>query len=153
MAICGFWHGAGFTFLAWGLWHGVGLIANRAWAGSGLTLPAPLAWIVTFLFVVAGWVLFRAPTFDVARNMFEGLFGAASVMPDATASLQVLNAQNAVLLAAGAAVSILGPTTAQAVARFAVPRRGFAVSLAAAAVAIVLIVGGDQARDFIYFQF
>lgn len=153
MAVCGLWHGAGFTFLAWGLWHGAGLIANRAWAGTGLTLPAPAAWLLTFLFVIVGWVLFRAPTFEVAQHMFTGLGGSGDTLPATTATSSIVTAESVLIIAAGAAVSIVGPTTAQAIERFALPRRSLAIPLAAAAAAIVLMVGGDQARDFIYFQF
>jgi len=153
MAICGLWHGAGFTFLAWGLWHGAGLIVNRAWAGTGLTVPAPAAWLLTFLFVIVGWVLFRAPTFEVAQHMFAGLWGSGGTLPATTATSSIVTTESVLIIAAGAAVSIFGPTTAQAIERFALPRRSFAIPLAAAAAAIVLLVGGDQARDFIYFQF
>ena len=31
MAICGLWHGAGWTYVAWGVWHGLGLIVCHAW--------------------------------------------------------------------------------------------------------------------------
>lgn len=153
MAICGLWHGAGFTFLAWGLWHGIGLIANRAWDGTGISMPAPLAWTTTFLFVVIGWVMFRAPTFEVAESMFAGLAGLDGLLPLTNSNSTIVTADNALIIALGAAVSILGPTTAQVIARFAVPRRSLAIALAATAAAIVLLVGGDQARDFIYFQF
>src|SRR6185437_14894683 len=57
----GLWHGAAWTFVAWGALHGVGLCCVRVWrrAGPG-PLPAPVAWSVTFVFVVIAWVFFRA---------------------------------------------------------------------------------------------
>ena len=36
MGLCGLWHGAGWTFVAWGLMHGVGLIVCRAWHDKAL---------------------------------------------------------------------------------------------------------------------
>jgi len=31
MGLCGLWHGAGWTYVAWGLWHGIGLVVCRTW--------------------------------------------------------------------------------------------------------------------------
>jgi D-alanyl-lipoteichoic acid acyltransferase DltB (MBOAT superfamily) len=61
MTLGGLWHGAAWTFVAWGLWHGVGLAARRL-AGDR-RLPTPLAWLATQLFVLAGWTLFRVGSF------------------------------------------------------------------------------------------
>lgn len=52
----GLWHGAGWTFLLWGLYHGLLMTFERAMGRRGLGSP----WTV-FPLVVAGWVLFRAP--------------------------------------------------------------------------------------------
>ncbi len=41
MGLCGLWHGAGFTFIAWGLMHGVALIVCHVWQKSGRELSAP----------------------------------------------------------------------------------------------------------------
>jgi D-alanyl-lipoteichoic acid acyltransferase DltB (MBOAT superfamily) len=40
MGLCGLWHGAGWTYVAWGLWHGIGLIVCRAWQQLGRPMPA-----------------------------------------------------------------------------------------------------------------
>jgi alginate O-acetyltransferase complex protein AlgI len=78
MAIAGLWHGAAWTFVAWGLWHGVGLAVHRVWsvrvAPSVAFLNAPSGAVTavsvatTFVFVVLGWVLFAAPSFDAAAQ-------------------------------------------------------------------------------------
>jgi alginate O-acetyltransferase complex protein AlgI len=72
----GLWHGANWTFVAWGLANGVGLVLVRAWSRSGVTLPVAVAWAVTFLFVNLAWVLFRAPDLATASSFFASLFGA-----------------------------------------------------------------------------
>ena len=43
MGLCGLWHGAGFTFVVWGLLHGVALIVCRVWEDRGRPLGAPLS--------------------------------------------------------------------------------------------------------------
>src|SRR5215813_10041676 len=47
MAICGLWHGAGWTYVIWGVWHGIGLVVCRFWQGLKRPLPALLGWAVT----------------------------------------------------------------------------------------------------------
>ena len=43
MTVCGLWHGAGWTFLVWGIAHGAGLIVCHAWQKRGGKLPLPVA--------------------------------------------------------------------------------------------------------------
>jgi alginate O-acetyltransferase complex protein AlgI len=80
MLIGGLWHGANWTFLAWGGLHGLYLLVNHAWQGlRGPRRPTAagrwLARILTFVAVVFAWVFFRADSFAAARRMLEGMFG------------------------------------------------------------------------------
>jgi len=144
MTACGLWHGAGFTFIAWGALHGLGLIVNRAWTGLGWRLPQVVAWAITFLFVMLGWALFRAPTFATAANMIAGLAGLGGLGGTFA---------GAPVAAIGAFVSLAGPTTAQWIESLETPSWPLAYAAALAAVAIILVVGAGQPADFIYFQF
>ena len=86
--ISGFWHGAGWTFLIWGLLHGLTQIAERA-AGTRLTrLPKPLRWAATFLFVNLAWVFFRAPSLTAAASVLRSAFlGSGGLSPFLTENL------------------------------------------------------------------
>ena len=79
MVIGGVWHGAGWTFLLWGLLHGGYLMANHAWRAVerhwGVKLPALVGWALTFLAVVWAWVPFRAETIEGAWVVYRGLVG------------------------------------------------------------------------------
>ena len=75
MLLGGLWHGAAWTFVFWGLLHGLLLVLNHAWQRTGLRLPVPLAWAVTFLSVVVAWVFFRAESFDAALTMLAAMAG------------------------------------------------------------------------------
>lgn len=75
--IGGIWHGAGWTFVIWGALHGLGLCAHRIWSGAGMRLPKALAWAATFLFVVVGWVFFRATSIESAMIVLRGMSGAS----------------------------------------------------------------------------
>jgi alginate O-acetyltransferase complex protein AlgI len=83
MTIGGLWHGAGWTFVAWGGLHGIYLIANHAWSALRCKLPVGrisraegcLAWALTFVAVVVGWVIFRAHTIGGALQILRGMAG------------------------------------------------------------------------------
>lgn len=74
MGLGGLWHGAGWTFLAWGLLHGGYLVINNVWSRIGRPLPPLFAWASTFLAVIVGWVLFRATTFSGAMTILKAMF-------------------------------------------------------------------------------
>lgn len=73
--ISGFWHGAGWTFVIWGILHGLASVIARIWKRSGGRLPKLWAWAVTFLFVHLAFVIFRAPDMTVAMQVFKAMFG------------------------------------------------------------------------------
>jgi D-alanyl-lipoteichoic acid acyltransferase DltB (MBOAT superfamily) len=73
--IGGIWHGAGYTFLAWGALHGAAMVVHRFWVRRHLKLPRALAWLVTFLFVNLAWVFFRAKDFSAAAAMLRAMAG------------------------------------------------------------------------------
>jgi alginate O-acetyltransferase complex protein AlgI len=84
MLIGGLWHGAAWTFVAWGALHGVYLVINHAWQrlGGAVNLPARgtaagrwAAWLITFLAVMVAWVFFRAESFAAAKYMLRGMAG------------------------------------------------------------------------------
>ncbi len=70
--ISGFWHGAGWTFILWGLVHGLGQIAERI---SRLRLPKFVGWCYTFFFVNVAWVLFRAPSRLYVKGVARAALG------------------------------------------------------------------------------
>jgi alginate O-acetyltransferase complex protein AlgI len=72
--LCGFWHGASWTFVAWGMLHGITLVAERAALGKWLErIPVPLQRLYALLFVMAGWILFRSDSFGQAASYFGTL--------------------------------------------------------------------------------
>ena len=71
----GIWHGAGWTFIVWGVLHGVGCIVHRFWSKLGKTIPLAIGWLMTFFYVHIGWVFFRAPNVDDAWAMLKSMFG------------------------------------------------------------------------------
>jgi D-alanyl-lipoteichoic acid acyltransferase DltB (MBOAT superfamily) len=88
MALIGLWHGVTWGFVAWGAWHGVGLFLHNRW--NNAMRARVRRWednpvfrraysiggvLVTFHFVLLGWVWFAIPFIDQAGRLFLALFG------------------------------------------------------------------------------
>ena len=72
--VSGIWHGAGFTFIVWGLMHGVAMVLYRLLKKWIDRVPYAVTWIVTFLFVNITWVFFRALTISDAGLLISRVF-------------------------------------------------------------------------------
>ena len=142
MALGGLWHGASWTFVAWGVAHGLGLCVGVLWRKAGLPMPAMLGWALTFVFVMLCWVLFRAQTFEAAMLIYKGLFGLA----------EWGHGFKWRAIALAAAVAIIGPT-AWALSERIPPWRSVAIGFAILFVLVLFKIGDDANYEFIYFQF
>jgi alginate O-acetyltransferase complex protein AlgI len=68
--LCGLWHGAALTFLAWGAFHGTLLVLERGLKRvAPLKIPPLVGWIWTTILVILGWVLFRSHDFAQVQSM------------------------------------------------------------------------------------
>ena len=78
-AIGGFWHGAAWTYVIWGTLHGVALVVLHFWRKLGRPLPRVVAIAITFLFVSAAWVVFRASSLGDAGAILSSIAGLHGV--------------------------------------------------------------------------
>jgi alginate O-acetyltransferase complex protein AlgI len=74
--LCGFWHGANWTFVVWGAYHGLFLVIERM---TGLRrIPenrlSGLRRLVTLMVVLCGWVIFRSDDLGQAGLFFAVMF-------------------------------------------------------------------------------
>jgi alginate O-acetyltransferase complex protein AlgI len=76
--LCGLWHGASWTFVAWGAYHGVWLVFERLGGERVLqALPRVVRHVYALLVVVVGWTLFRADSIEQAGTLLAKMFGLA----------------------------------------------------------------------------
>ncbi len=93
--LSGLWHGANWTFLAWGAYHAILFLPlillgkNRRYrdvAGENSKLPSfreLCQMLLTFLLVMTGWIIFRAESVGQAWEYMCGIFGnGLFVMPE-----------------------------------------------------------------------
>lgn len=149
MLLGGLWHGAAWTFVAWGALHGgvqvIERLGRKAF-GDRKVIPTILGVLITFHIVCLGWILFRAETWDLAVAMLQGLgrFGPAIMVTPLLLTLIV----------GGLAMHWLPPRAIEGVAE----RLKTAPSLTLAiliGIAFLLVeaVRPDGVAPFIYFQF
>ena len=82
MFLCGLWHGAGWTYIVFGLLHGFYLCVNQAWRSwrgaarkRSTRAGTVLAIALTFTAWLVGLVFFRADSVPHALQMVAGMFG------------------------------------------------------------------------------
>ncbi len=73
--ISGFWHGAAWNFLFWGLFHGLFLLIDKLfWLNISKKIPRFLNTLLTLFIVMHAWVLFRADNLKHAVNYFAAMY-------------------------------------------------------------------------------
>jgi alginate O-acetyltransferase complex protein AlgI len=164
MVLGGLWHGAAWTFVAWGALHGAYLCINHAW-NHFVPAVAPrfartadiAAFILTFLCVVIAWVFFRA----------DNMASALSVLSKMADPTQIIFGRgemaNTMFVMVYAALAWFAPNT-QAIMGYDHENRTVGETLgawstrptflyASAAVLAFGILGIQQHSEFIYFRF
>ena len=75
MILGGFWHGASWTFVVWGVLHGVALCIDKIFTKKKQrSIPFKCIGVVaTYTFVCFSWIFFRAETFTKAWQIIKGI--------------------------------------------------------------------------------
>lgn len=78
--LTGFWHGAGWNFIFWGLLFAIVLILEKTVLKRFIEkCPSFITRIYVFVIILMSWVLFDAPTLQVALERVKAMFGAAGL--------------------------------------------------------------------------
>ncbi len=157
MVLGGLWHGAAWTFVAWGALHGVGQVVGherRRWREARGRPPVPstgwraaLGRLATFHVVCLGWVFFNANSMGTVGIMLERLFTAWGPAPLVTPVL--------VLVLAGSVGVQYLPSDALDRVRLAFARQRGVVQAAILGVTLLVIttLGPEGVAPFIYYRF
>ena len=150
MTIGGFWHGASFTFIIWGLLHGVGLAVERYLRNTvKMRLPKFLSVLITFAFVNLAWVFFRSETVSDSLNLLKELYASSaqsSVLTNPTIYLLI-------------AFGLFGQYLPKRITKRsndligAIPVPIAAIGVGVVIATVMLLTSGNGVSPFIYFQF
>lgn len=151
MVLGGLWHGAAFTFIAWGAIHGFGLVIERElrerYPGKLGRYAVVWQWLITFNVVCLAWVFFRAETFGTAWEMLGRMLTSWGGI-DALSPLLLL-------VIAGSIAAQFLPGKLSGSLRLSFSRLAPVAQAATLAVGLVAIdvLGPEGVSPFIYFQF
>jgi len=156
MLLGGLWHGAAWTFVAWGAFHGVIITATHYFARhrmfsrvseSSLLTIKFFRWAVTFYLVLIGWVFFRAndlgSALDIIGNMHN--LGSSVAMGSYAQTIFIMTAVWVLLVHVMDYYIIKGASKFEAKSWLFWP-------LMTIAQALCLFIG-EPSNEFIYFQF
>jgi len=158
MVLGGLWHGAAWTFVAWGFLHGLYLCAHRAFterpgAGPAHNQVTPFGWrdalpaLATFQLVCFAWIFFRAASFTQAWDVIRGIVTFQGGLVDGSA-IALLVLVGSVSWAIDLAQRNLKTHTPM----LSLPVVAQGALYGAFILAIILFSGGETV-PFIYFQF
>jgi D-alanyl-lipoteichoic acid acyltransferase DltB (MBOAT superfamily) len=143
MALCGLWHGAGWTFVLWGVLHGCALAFAAVWPRFAPSPGVAVTRALTIAFFLLTGIIFGAGTLRGAWNIYSGFVTLPSLAQISHAWLLGLAALCAAL-----------PSTQDLVLRLSErPRAAVAGAMALVAVALLVGLGDHEAYEFVYFQF
>ncbi|MGB0653018.1 MAG: MBOAT family O-acyltransferase [Thermoplasmatota archaeon] len=143
MLLGGLWHGAAWTYVAWGGYHGLLLGIHRKWAAGWAALAMWAQKGLMFVLAVIGWVLFRAPDFATAGQVYAAMFTPAA------SAWHIL--WTPPVLAIFAAVAFTMTAKATAIRTFRPDARG--ALLAATLLLLGIVAMGSDYSPFLYYQF
>jgi D-alanyl-lipoteichoic acid acyltransferase DltB (MBOAT superfamily) len=156
MIIGGFWHGADWKFVWWGIGHGLLLVFHKLLSRrvkiSGSKVWDSLSWMLTFSAVVILWIPFRAVSLSDSLILFKALFQAIDLE-----TLFIFCQQNSLyvfLLGIGFSMTLLNDRIKE---RF--KNRYFKASiiiklvLLAVLIQVMYEIQSSEVQPFIYFQF
>jgi alginate O-acetyltransferase complex protein AlgI len=156
--LCGFWHGANWTFLIWGIYHAVFLILERVTGVRSIPLEKYRAVrrVVTLFIVTVGWVIFRSE--DISQAM--GFLGTMFTASDSTLSYELsrtLNYRNILFLMTALTVFFL-PGDFSGIKLLTYKKDRTALTAGALMILLLLpycvaLIAGGVSSPFIYYRF
>ena len=144
--LSGLWHGAGWTFIIWGLLHGTASVVYRIWTSLGFHMHKVLAWIVTFQFVNLTWVFFRAESVTDALTIIQTMFAWEPL----TLEMIAVNRQEIITVAVFLLVCLLFKNSNRLIAE---ERIGTGTTVAVAAFTVFGVLSLNRVSEFLYYNF
>ncbi len=152
--LTGFWHGAGWTFMSWGLYFGVLLIIEKLFLKKYLDKsPSFIQHIYVIIIVLISFVLFNAETFTMAFSDLKIMFGAAGLPLYSAETLYALRSYAVLLI-----IALIGATPLVRNLARKIENTKISTDLEPVITAVILIVSTAYLVDgsfnpFLYFRF
>jgi alginate O-acetyltransferase complex protein AlgI len=148
MGLVGFWHGANWGYLLWGLYHGMLLNVTAAGQRARFSLPALVSRALFLLALLIGWALFLSPDFAFAQNLLGNMAGLHGI-GDPQLLLESYPPYILAILLLALSITLSGMAEAASLPPIKNPVYLFCFGV----VLVLCLLRIDQAREFLYAQF
>ena len=151
-AVSGLWHGANYTYIMWGFMHGVGQVIENFFQKKK-------RWLLTFVYVAAAWVFFRAQSLSEALYIFWHMFtGIGNFVTYVTSGFLALGIKPVDAVALFGAVGLLGVYDYLALKKNPILRLNGLPKWSRTLIyygflLFVLLFASFNSKEFVYFQF
>ncbi len=155
--LTGFWHGAAWNFIVWGLFFGVMLIAEKLFIGRFLEKAKVLNHIYVLLAVVLSFAVFDAADMAGAFRCIAAMFGAGSYPLVSETALYYAKSYFVILLAAAVGSTPIVSAAVKRIEKSDAGKKAFCfvqpVFLVALLCAVVGYLADGSFNPFLYFRF
>lgn len=154
--VSGFWHGAGWTFVVWGLVNGFFVCVASWMKRKGWSLPSWLAYPLTAVGVILARVLFVSSSFTDAWNVYKGMVNFASLGSGLTAALSSVwnfvrwHKSSGLILVIGIIICWFLPSSKKMTEKF---KPNLWTALYAGGLMLICVMQMNKVVQFLYFQF
>lgn len=146
--VSGFWHGAGWTFIAWGIVNGI-FVCIAAWMDKhNKKFPAFIAYSLTAIGIVLTRVLFVSEGFSEALTVYRGMFNFTGFNEIGTFLSSRI--YEVIILVLGIAICWFAPNSNEMADKF---KPTYKTMLFAAVLFALSVVQMNKVVQFLYFQF
>ena len=155
--LTGFWHGAAWNFIVWGLFFGVLLLIEKLWIYKYLDNSKVIGHVYALLAAIFSFVVFNAADFGEAFTYIGGMFGAGRISFSSTESVYYLRSYAVIFILAIIGATPIVRNTAVKISES--KRFGAVINVLepVALIALLLIVTGylvdGSFSPFLYFRF
>ncbi|MCL4112931.1 UNVERIFIED_CONTAM: hypothetical protein GTU68_040486 [Idotea baltica] len=155
MFLGGLWHGAGWTFVVWGLFHGLMLVIHSVAGTAGtIRLPHVVNVAITFVFVVVGWTIFRSTDMAMCFSLLSSMSCFNGLESDVVNSVGGI--KSIAVLAGLLAIVFLVPNIWQLQNQSwwrRLPATEYWAAATLSMVFVICVLRFDADSPFLYFQF
>lgn len=155
----GLWHGANWTFIAWGALHGFAYVVLWAWSQTGVSMPVWMARATTFGFIHVTWIFFRSRTFSdaiaVLQQLFDPMQWSQMLSGYGMTGMELMPCgyEGLLAIAGGLGVVFFARNSRELEDRFSPNFRNMMLFWIAMAAPLVKLTFHDDFAEFLYFNF
>ena len=153
----GFWHGASWNFILWGVFFGVLLLIEKFWLLKALNKSRVLSRIYILLAALLSFVVFQIPTLGEAFSYIGGMFGAGGIAFSSAETLYHLKSYAVLLIMAAVGAT---PVVKMLATKFSESKKLGKIAnvlepvmIAVLFVVVVAFLVDSSSNPFLYFRF